>query len=491
MNKYTIKSLYLFLSLLVLFGIFVFPFFVNAENSTSAIPLVFNPPCAEKIGILPLGPCTPITDIQTYIVRLYQFAVGISGIVAVGMIVYGAIIIIVKSEDISAKSEGRQIIQDALWGVLLLFASYLLLQSINPDLVKLKDPSAQQIATSTLTQGTLNKISSTTCGMSVDIRAVDGVPIYSNSPNKSQQPNNKCGLRRVLFREKADINDTLPSDYSTLDDFLNNRNGSTTEAKFFYNEDEILEKDTIAWTYPYYIKGQSPTSTARCVIYAVREPVPEGEKATTMMVDLNQNITPCMLDDVPTSTIKEIFDVDVAEPVKQLPGWVWGNDPDGKKNAANCSGVCPEPMKTGSCAVENLKKTSWKNESDTTIEQASRICAAESGGSETLGSGMDVCDKETTGDKSGPTVSWGLFQINLSAHSPLGKDAQNNSIICADKALFPLYTSKNHWCAIPKVNNYTACMEAAKTGQKNVEKAYMIYKSAGWGQWGANCKCNF
>jgi len=140
-------------------------------------------------------------------------------------------------------------------------------------------------------------------------------------------------------------------------------------------------------------------------------------------------------------------------------------------------------MTTGSCAVENLKKTSWKNESDTIIEQASRICANESGGDETLGSGMDKCNLTSEDDRLGATVSWGLFQINMSAHTPIG------GIVCAESAVAPLYTSKNHWCT-PK-SNYTPCMNATINAEKNLEKAYTIYKSGGWNQWGANCKCNF
>ncbi|MFA5870525.1 MAG: hypothetical protein WC842_01380 [Candidatus Paceibacterota bacterium] len=331
------KNLFVIFFILIISGALFVPIFVGAQNiNTTTLHLVFEPPCIANTGPLSfLGPCTPIEDIQTYIVRLYQFAVGISGIVAVGMIVYGAIIIIIKSENVSAKSEGRQIIQDALWGVLLLFASYLLLQSINPDLVKLKDPSAAPIATSTLTQGTLSQISSSTCGIATKIPAVEGVPIYSGDSTASpvikadqdQEPYNKCGLRRVLFMHKGDINDNLSTDYETLDDLLSKTDG-TTETKFFYNEGEILDKNTIVWTYPYYIKDTDPKQTARCVIYAIREPPPDAEtKAETRLVDLNDGITPCLLDDIPTSTIKTTFGVELTEPVKQLKGWMWGNDP--------------------------------------------------------------------------------------------------------------------------------------------------------------------
>ncbi|MFA6992738.1 MAG: hypothetical protein WC269_05705 [Candidatus Gracilibacteria bacterium] len=382
--------------------------------------MVFEPPCIANTGPLSfLGPCTPIEDIQTYIVRLYQFAVGISGIVAVGMIVYGAIIIIIKSENIAAKSEGRQIIQDALWGVLLLFASYLLLQSINPDLVKLKDPSAAPIATSTLTQGTLSQISSSTCGMATDIEAVNGVPIYSGdstaSPIKKadqdQEPYNKCGLRRVLFMHKGDINDNLSTDYETLDDLLNKKDG-TTETKFFYNEGEILDENTIVWTYPYYIKGTTPSSTAKCVIYAIREPPPDAKtKAETRLVDLNEGITPCLLDDIPTSTIKTTFGLDKTEPVKQLPGWIWGNDTKTVSTKEETTKTTPENLEKAKIAMTTLS-----NKSSVVFDAGNGTCNPKDGTAPT-GIKNDVlakkdpliCDPHCSCSQKGITVSPSLL----------------------------------------------------------------------------------
>lgn len=478
---------------LIILGTLFLPLFVNAQtanteniinaNEEKKLELVFEPPCA-RIGITSFDSCEPIVDIQTYIKRLYQFAVGISGVVAVGMIVYGAIIIIVKSENVVEKSEGKEIIQDALWGVLLLFASYILLNTINPELVKLKGPAADKLKPPQNSQ--LTQLRAVSCGIATDIYAVNGNPIYagnaSSSPpitvNKEFEPNNRCGLRRVLFRHAYKIHDDLPNDYQDLDAFLNSTSmASGTEAKFYYREDEELLEDTIVWTYPYYIKGTDPKKTARCVIYARREPVGEDEDAVTKMIDLQQTLTPCILDDIPTSTIKGTFGLDYEKPVKQLPGWVWGNDP---------YGGCPEPPPHNACALI-VHNECWKDKNDTVKSQARRICFAESGGVTTIPSGTDICLTTTSSSTiNRPSVSWGLFQINISAHS-------FPNLFCANYAVSPMYTARNKICE--KDLNYDKCVTAAQNGVINIAKACEIYKNAPahdkWKDWGVNKKCKF
>src|SRR3989344_1902156 len=87
-----------------------------------------------------LGDCPdPSTSIPNYIIRFYQFGVGIAGILAVGMIVVGAITISLSGA-IDKQKEGKDMIKSAIWGIALLLGSYLILNTINPELTKLKDP---------------------------------------------------------------------------------------------------------------------------------------------------------------------------------------------------------------------------------------------------------------------------------------------------------------------------------------------------------------
>lgn len=101
-------------------------------------------PCPS--GEFGVGECPEITtdSIPNYIVRLYQFSIGIAGILAVGMIIAGAIMYSVSGA-VDKKAEGKDMIMSALWGVLLLFGSYLILKTINPRLIDLKEPEAPEV----------------------------------------------------------------------------------------------------------------------------------------------------------------------------------------------------------------------------------------------------------------------------------------------------------------------------------------------------------
>ena len=74
--------------------------------------------------------------IQGVIELLLNFA----GIVAVFYIIYGGIQYILAAGNVAKHEEAKDTIQQALLGLGLLLASYLLLRTINPDLVNLKNP---------------------------------------------------------------------------------------------------------------------------------------------------------------------------------------------------------------------------------------------------------------------------------------------------------------------------------------------------------------
>src|SRR3989344_3628716 len=77
----------------------------------------------------------------------YTWALGIGGMVALGIIIFGGVMYSASGGNPSRMDEAKKWIQHALFGLALLFSSYLLLNFINPDLTSLEevflDPNPQ------------------------------------------------------------------------------------------------------------------------------------------------------------------------------------------------------------------------------------------------------------------------------------------------------------------------------------------------------------
>ncbi len=72
-----------------------------------------------------------------YILGIYRFAIGAAAILASIMVVYGGFRYLLGSTMGDVK-EGKEVIQNAVIGLIVLLCSYVILQSINPDLVTLR-----------------------------------------------------------------------------------------------------------------------------------------------------------------------------------------------------------------------------------------------------------------------------------------------------------------------------------------------------------------
>lgn len=84
-------------------------------------------------------------NISQSIIRIYQFAVGIAGVLAVGMIVAGSLYWSASAGSPDKQREGKDMITSALWGLILLFGSYVILNTINPRLVALEQPDVPEL----------------------------------------------------------------------------------------------------------------------------------------------------------------------------------------------------------------------------------------------------------------------------------------------------------------------------------------------------------
>ena len=77
----------------------------------------------------------------SFVSGLYAYALSIAGALAVIMIVYGGVKYVASGGSVSARSDAMDIIKNAIFGIVLLFGGYIILYTINPNLVNIKNPN--------------------------------------------------------------------------------------------------------------------------------------------------------------------------------------------------------------------------------------------------------------------------------------------------------------------------------------------------------------
>lgn len=100
----------------------------SAPASSPAAPLE-PPEPGEKVSL----------GIAQLIGNFYQWALGIGGLLALGVLIFGGILYTISAGNASRQDDAKGWLLGALMGILLLFGSYLILNTINPELTKLKD----------------------------------------------------------------------------------------------------------------------------------------------------------------------------------------------------------------------------------------------------------------------------------------------------------------------------------------------------------------
>lgn len=89
--------------------------------------------------VLPSGGGDPATGLVGYLRYLYTFGLAAVGIAGLGALVYGGLMYML-SGTITSKEEAKKQIWGAIAGLVLALSAYLILNTINPDLVKFKLP---------------------------------------------------------------------------------------------------------------------------------------------------------------------------------------------------------------------------------------------------------------------------------------------------------------------------------------------------------------
>lgn len=135
-----------FLSILVFQMLFLACFFLAPEQVLSAEKMQFIP----QVGIgedFKAGGEKEVTAtlIGEYIAAIYKYAIGIVGILATVIMMYGGIRWLTSGGSQEKIGEAKSWIVAALSGLLLTMASFLILTTINPDLVEIKPIVPEEI----------------------------------------------------------------------------------------------------------------------------------------------------------------------------------------------------------------------------------------------------------------------------------------------------------------------------------------------------------
>jgi hypothetical protein len=136
-------------NLIKIISILFIVLFIFSINSVRAITINPNLPGA-RIQTSNNNPCT-------FVINFYWFAIFISGILAFGAIVYGGIKYQLAAGNPSGESEGKKWIMGAIEGLLLLFAAYLILNIINPNLTKCQLPELSTVEKGTISSPGIKK----------------------------------------------------------------------------------------------------------------------------------------------------------------------------------------------------------------------------------------------------------------------------------------------------------------------------------------------
>ncbi len=112
-------------------GLLVGFFTLGAASIALGVQIATNLPGTNPASAGPEG----------FVSNFYQFALMIGGILAFGAIVYGGVKYTFAAGNPGGQSEGKEWVKGALLGLLLLVGAYIILKTINPDIVKLSLPT--------------------------------------------------------------------------------------------------------------------------------------------------------------------------------------------------------------------------------------------------------------------------------------------------------------------------------------------------------------
>jgi hypothetical protein len=145
----------LFSTCFILTMIVLFPILVQAEGANRQNSEGQTTSSGKGLNYIPMEQIPGLVnngDLPTYIVGLYKFGIWTVGICALLMIVLGGFMYVTSAGNNASMGKAKTVITDAIIGLIMALTAYLLLNEINPDLLKIKFPTGQAVPVNTSNQ---------------------------------------------------------------------------------------------------------------------------------------------------------------------------------------------------------------------------------------------------------------------------------------------------------------------------------------------------
>ena len=146
----------------------------------------------EPLVRLPGLPSTGDINLSQYVVGLYNFLLSIVGIVAVMMLIIGGMKYITAAGNASVISDAKDTIWNALWGLLLALLSWVIVSTINPDVLYIKDPASSLVGGYTVDLGACGEYDSVVCTCNDDTVPASP-PVITNQDECNIACSENCG----------------------------------------------------------------------------------------------------------------------------------------------------------------------------------------------------------------------------------------------------------------------------------------------------------
>lgn len=133
MNRFFVRSLLVWMSLTTWFVLAIAPVSVYAQTTPARTTTCANGAVVPITLGVPIAGVSQVSGLGEYINTAYKYLASIVLVVAIVMVVYGGFIYLVGSAGISSIQRGKQIMKDAILGMVVVLAAYAILNTVNSN----------------------------------------------------------------------------------------------------------------------------------------------------------------------------------------------------------------------------------------------------------------------------------------------------------------------------------------------------------------------